>query len=104
MFSLFLGFSGFLLLVILLSIVFVGQSDEEMILVNATDEENKDNDATDTFGENEHLNGIVSRARYLVNIFSQFICRMMKIPVVLYSNLLNFYLEVNRNGDLISIQ
>ena len=111
MFSLFLGFSGFFLLVILLSIVLVSQFDEEKFYIDATNKENEDDDVIDASGkgleatnENEpKFCGIVPRTRHFLCTFYHQLYRIIKMPAVLFFYFFHFSMEVNMNGDLISL-
>ena len=108
--SLFLGFCGFFLLILLLSIVIISQSEVEDILIDIEDEKDDDQDDMECCEKEVQVirqkEQILYRFLYKIkNILftsSELIFEVIQIPVKLYFHIVHYISEIN--NDFISIK
>ena len=108
-FYLFLGFCGFFLLVLLLSIILISQSvEEEEVLI---DDEHEDEEELGDDVEKgvkvvrqseRRVNVLVYKIRQFLFSFNEFLCKIIRLPVFLYSYYVQCTLETN--NDFITIE
>ena len=108
-FYLFLGFCGFFLLVLLLSIVLISQSvEEEEVLIDAEhDEEDELGDDVEkgvkvVRQSERRMNVFVYKIQQSLHSFHEFLIKIVRLPVFLFCYCAQCTLKIN--NDFISIE
>ena len=107
-FYLFLGFCGFFLLVLLLSIVLISQTvEEEEVLIDGEYEDNDNNVENCETGtkivrqSEERFNGFLCRIRKFLLSFCEVFFNILKLPVIFYRYCVQLTLEINNDFIII---
>ena len=109
-FYLFLGFCGFFLLILLLSIIFITLSEDDQILININtedEEERKDADNCDksikVVKQSEQTqNGLFLEGQKMIIMFGELFKKFIHLPVLLYFHFVQWTMQIN--DDFIRIE
>jgi hypothetical protein len=114
-FYLFIGFCGFFLLILLLSMIFITLSEDDQIFANIiTEDQEERNSEIEKDAQNcdktirvvkqsEQIpNGVLLKGKQMIIVFSELLKNVIKFPALLYFNFVQWTTQID--NDFIRIE